>query len=56
MPQTPFTLPAGFLSKPAREIHVERIDFTKTPLPLYRDLYAVILDNALTKVECDDLV
>ncbi|KAL8942348.1 MAG: hypothetical protein Q9216_001730 [Gyalolechia sp. 2 TL-2023] len=32
------------------------IDFTKTPLPEYKGLYAVVLDHVLTKAECDDLI
>lgn len=51
-----FTLPADFLSKPSPNIQVHRIDFTKTPLPEYKELHAIILDNVLTKAECDDLI
>ena len=56
MPQPSFTLPLDFLSKPAPNIHIDRIDFSKTRLPEYKGLYAVVLDNALTEVECNDLV
>ncbi|KAL8634484.1 MAG: hypothetical protein Q9228_007921 [Teloschistes exilis] len=56
MSELTFTLPSDFLSKPAGDIHCQKIDFTKTSLPEYKGLYAVILDNVLTKAECDDLV
>ncbi|KAI4102741.1 MAG: hypothetical protein L6R37_004213 [Teloschistes peruensis] len=56
MAQPAFTLPANFLSRPAANIHLEKIDFTRTSLPEYKGLYAVILDNVLTKDECDDLI
>lgn len=56
MPQSSFTLPGDFLSEPAPNIQLQRIDFTKTPLPEYKELYAVILDNVLTKSECEDLI
>jgi hypothetical protein len=32
------------------------IDFSKTPLPMYSNSYAVILDNILTSSECTDLL
>lgn len=56
MSQSSFTLPLDFLSKPAPNIQLQRIDFTKTPLPEYKGLYAVVLDNVLTKDEWDDLI
>ncbi|KAL8813676.1 MAG: hypothetical protein Q9223_000297 [Gallowayella weberi] len=56
MAQPAFTLSSDFLSKPAENIAVCKIDFTKTRLPEYKGLYAVVLDNVLTKIECEDLV
>ncbi|OCK88254.1 uncharacterized protein K441DRAFT_669401 [Cenococcum geophilum 1.58] len=52
----PSPLPAGFLDGPAPNLIISRIDFKKTPLPEYQDLYAVILDNALSPEECNMLV
>jgi hypothetical protein len=37
-------------------IKVEKIDFQNSVLNEYRNLYAVVLDNVLTKEECDELV
>ncbi|KAL8909077.1 MAG: hypothetical protein Q9207_000411 [Kuettlingeria erythrocarpa] len=51
-----FTLPSDFLSEPSPNIQSSRIDFSKTPLPGYDGLYAVIIDNALTEAECADLI
>lgn len=45
------TLPPDFLSGPAN-ISLNRIDFSKTRLPEYKDYYAVILDNVLSPDEC----
>lgn len=56
MPPTSFTLPDDFLSEPAPNIQIQKIDFTKTALPEYKDLYAVILDDAFTEAECGDLI
>ncbi|KAL8824939.1 MAG: hypothetical protein Q9170_007994 [Blastenia crenularia] len=56
MPQSSFTLPREFLAKPAPNVQVRKIDFTKTPLPAYKGRYAVVLDEVLTKAECDDLI
>ncbi|KAL8932319.1 MAG: hypothetical protein Q9211_006382 [Gyalolechia sp. 1 TL-2023] len=56
MPQSSFTLPPDFLSKPAPNIQLQKIDFAQTLLPEYNGLYAVVLDNVLTKAECDDLI
>lgn len=49
-------LPADFLQIPGPRVIVERIDFSKTSLPTYKDLYAVILDNVLSRAECKALV
>lgn len=49
-------LPADFLSAPAPDIKVTRIDFSKTALPEYSDLYAVIVDNVLSPAECEQLL
>lgn len=37
-------------------IKVEKIDFEETPLPEYKDFYAVIIDDLLSKEECDSLI
>ena len=52
----PSPLPVGFLDGPAPNLIISRIDFKKTLLPEYEDLYAVILDNALSPEECNMLV
>ena len=49
-------LPPNFLSAPWPPVTVHRIDFSKTSLAEYHDLYAVILDNVLTASECQVLV
>ncbi|KAK5695864.1 hypothetical protein LTR97_008284 [Elasticomyces elasticus] len=49
-------LPEDFLSKPAEDITVNRIDFSKTDLPKYKGLYAVVLDNVLTPEECETFI
>ncbi|PPJ51637.1 hypothetical protein CBER1_08817 [Cercospora berteroae] len=46
------SLPDDFLSSPAPDIIVDRIDFAKSTLPCYADLYAVVLDNVLSPEEC----
>ena len=53
---SPTLLPPNFLSAPGPPVSVQRIDFSKTSLPEYHDLYAVILDNVLTASECQLLV
>ncbi|KAK4627337.1 hypothetical protein CLAFUW4_04499 [Fulvia fulva] len=55
-PLPPSVLPEDFLSKPANDITVNKIDFSKTSLPEYDGLYAVILDNVLTPEECNQMV
>jgi hypothetical protein len=37
-------------------IKSKRIDFANTPLPEYKDCYAVVLDNVLSQDECDELL
>ena len=49
-------LPQDFLNDPAPKITASRIDFSKTPLPEYKGLYTLILDNVLTPNECETLV
>ncbi|KAI4097217.1 MAG: hypothetical protein LQ344_000627 [Seirophora lacunosa] len=56
MSQRSFSLPSDFLSKPTPNIHVEKIEFEKTKLPEYKGLYAVVLDNAFSSAECEDLL
>ncbi|RAL16009.1 uncharacterized protein BO97DRAFT_403187 [Aspergillus homomorphus CBS 101889] len=51
--------PAEFLpAQPPANAQCHRIDFTRSdpPLPEYKDLRAVVIDNALTKEECDELL
>ena len=51
-----YALPADFLSAPAQNVKLQKIDFAKTVLPEYKSSYAVIIDNALSKTECEALV
>ncbi|KAL8732199.1 MAG: hypothetical protein Q9166_002946 [cf. Caloplaca sp. 2 TL-2023] len=51
-----FTLPSDFLADPKVDVQIRKIDFSNTPLPEYKGLYAVVIDNAFTKAECDDLI
>lgn len=37
-------------------ISVKKIDFATSPLPEYRRLFAVVLDNVLSQSECDELL
>lgn len=53
---SPFTLPADFLSGPGPEKVVRKLDFKQTSLPEYDGLYAVVIDNCLTKEECNELI
>lgn len=54
-PETPL-LPHDFLQDPASDIKVSRVDFEKVNLPMYKGLYAVILDDVLTPAECESLI
>lgn len=56
MPPSTYTLPSTFLTGKPPTPTKTLIDFTKTPIPEYAKDYAVIIDNALTKAECDALV
>ncbi|PYH47314.1 uncharacterized protein BP01DRAFT_291758 [Aspergillus saccharolyticus JOP 1030-1] len=52
-------IPADFLpAQPPADAQCHRIDFTRSdpPLPEYKDLCAAVIDNALTKKECDELL
>lgn len=49
-------LSPDFLSAPAPDIKVDRIDFSKTILSQYAGRYAVILDGVLSDVECQQLL
>ncbi|KAH9905381.1 oxidoreductase domain-containing protein [Xylariomycetidae sp. FL2044] len=55
MPRTSL-LPDDFLSKPAVGVTAEKVDFTKTPVPECVNLYACVIDNALSREECQTLV
>ena len=54
----PVVIPESFLAplKDPSVIETKVIDFAKTPLPAYKDFYAVILDNVLSRDECDQLI
>ncbi|KAF2494265.1 hypothetical protein BU16DRAFT_464565 [Lophium mytilinum] len=52
----PFTLPERFLEGPAPAIKVSKIDFAKSTIPEYDNLWAVILDDVMTPAECKALV
>lgn len=54
--QSHYSLPKDFLLGPGPEKAVHKIDFTQTPLPEYDGHYAVVVDNVLTKEECDSLI
>lgn len=57
MASTPFSLPADFLSSPGPEKVVGTVvNFKEVGLPEYDGLYAVVIDNCLTKEECNDIV
>lgn len=50
-------LPSDFLTTPAENISVTRIDFSQTSLyKEYKGRYAVILDNVLSPAECETLI
>lgn len=51
-----FTLPSTFLTDRPPTPTKNLIDFTQTTIPEYAKDYAVIIDNALTKIECEQLV
>ncbi|KAI9660903.1 MAG: hypothetical protein M1821_009230 [Bathelium mastoideum] len=50
------TLSNKFLAGPSLNIYKRVIEFSKTALPEYHGFYAVILDNVLSKEECETLV
>jgi hypothetical protein len=49
-------LPPDFLSRPLGDVTAEIVDFTKTSVPEYANLYACIIDNALSAEECHTLI
>lgn len=53
---TTFTVSPDFLSGPVPKIQKIDVDFRYTELPEYEGRYATVLDNVLTKDECDTLV
>ena len=57
-PSFPVDILDSFLAPLAdpSQITMSRIDFKNSPLPEYKDLYAVVLDNVLTQTECDQLL
>jgi hypothetical protein len=54
----PVSIPESFLAPlpDPSGIKVSKIDFEDSPLPEYKRLYAVVLDNVLSKEECDQLL
>jgi len=54
----PVDIPESFLAplEDPSVIETKVIDFAKTPLPAYKDLYAVVLDNVLSRDECNQLL
>lgn len=54
----PVDIPKDFLAPlpDPSVIKVERIDFEDSPLPEYKKLYAVVLDNVLSREECGALI
>jgi 2OG-Fe(II) oxygenase superfamily len=52
-------IPDSFLSTSAAnvgQVTYNKIDFSKTALPEYTGLYAVVLDNVLSPAECTELI
>ncbi|KAI5917647.1 oxidoreductase domain-containing protein [Camillea tinctor] len=45
-----------FLSQPACDITAQKVDFTKTEIPEMSSLYACVIDNAISKEECQLLI
>lgn len=54
----PVPIPETFLTPlpDPSTIKVSKIEFEDSPLPEYKGLYAVILDNVLSQEECDQLL
>ncbi|PGH18768.1 hypothetical protein AJ79_00181 [Helicocarpus griseus UAMH5409] len=54
----PSWFPPDFLSTPAQNPSIQKIDFTKTKdaLPEYKDHYALLISNLLTPEECEILI
>lgn len=50
------TLPEDFLSGPAVNPSLRKIDFSKTPLTEYRGKYAVVIEGVLSPEECIQFV
>ena len=60
-PPPTFSLPADFLSSrrpagPEKEVVVSKVNFKEVGLPEYDGLYAVVIDNCLSKEECKEIV
>jgi hypothetical protein len=54
----PVDIPDDFLAPVAdpSTIEVNQIDFATSPLPEYKGLYAVVLDNVMSEEECKQLI
>jgi hypothetical protein len=55
----PVAIPSDFLSCSKANLTpltYTKIDFSTTPLPVYQDHYAVVLDNVLSPSECQQLI
>ncbi|KAI0600680.1 oxidoreductase domain-containing protein [Biscogniauxia sp. FL1348] len=49
-------LPDDFLSQQASHVTAEMVDFAKTEIPEMAQLYACVIDNALSREECQLLI
>ena len=49
-------IPPDFLQDKAPNITVDRVDFEAVGLPMYKGLYAVVLDDVLSPTECETLI
>lgn len=50
------SLPKDFLSGPALNPVVSTVDFAKGGLEEYKDMFAVVIDNVLTRLECEQFI
>lgn len=49
-------IPPDFLQDKGPNITVDRVDFEAVGLPMYKGLYAVVLDDVLSPAECETLI
>jgi hypothetical protein len=50
------SFPKDFLSGPAPNPVISHVDFAKEGLEEYKDLFAVVIDNVLTRSECEQFI